>query len=200
MDKSESKYFHTALRMNEALISLLEKKDLDFITVKEICQEAGVNRSTFYLHYETISDLMDETLQTVARRFETCFPQNTASLLQKPDEQQLSDLVLITKAYLLPYLQFIKDNQKVYRAAYRNPVCMQSHVRYRKLQAQIVSPILTRFGIPDEVHKYYCAYYVEGITALIREWLKHDCEEEIDQIADIIENCVRPQAYAHDKS
>ena len=58
MNKSESKYFHTALRMNEALISLLEKKDLEFITVKEICETAGVNRSTFYLHYETISDLM----------------------------------------------------------------------------------------------------------------------------------------------
>ena len=28
MNKSESKYFHTALRMNEALISLLEKKEL----------------------------------------------------------------------------------------------------------------------------------------------------------------------------
>ena len=63
MNKLESKYFHTALRMNEALISLLEKKDLEFITVKEICETAGVNRSTFYLHYETISDLMNETVE-----------------------------------------------------------------------------------------------------------------------------------------
>lgn len=31
MNKSESKYFHTALRMNEALISLLEKKDLELL-------------------------------------------------------------------------------------------------------------------------------------------------------------------------
>ncbi len=71
MNKSESKYFHTALRMNEALISLLEKKDLEFITVKEICETAGVNRSTFYLHYETISDLMNETVEMV---ISACFP------------------------------------------------------------------------------------------------------------------------------
>lgn len=199
MDKSESKYFHTAQRMNEALISLLEKKELDYITVKEICEEACVNRSTFYLHYENISDLMNETLETVSRRFKNYFPQNTARLLEKPDEQQLSDLVLITEAYLLPYLRFIKDNQKVYRAAYRNPVCMQSHLRYGKLQAHILSPILTRFGIPNEAHKYYSAYYVEGIAAIIREWLKHDCEEEIEQIADIVEDCVRPHAHAHNK-
>lgn len=68
MNKSESKYFHTALRMNEALISLLEKTDLEFITVKEICETAGVNRSTFYLHYETISDLMNETVEMVDKR------------------------------------------------------------------------------------------------------------------------------------
>ena len=48
--------------MDEALIALLEEKDLGYITVKEICRQAGVNRSTFYLHYETIADLVDEAL------------------------------------------------------------------------------------------------------------------------------------------
>ena len=47
--------------MDEALLALLEKKDLPYITVKEICQQAGVNRSTFYLHYETIGDLLAES-------------------------------------------------------------------------------------------------------------------------------------------
>ena len=41
MNKSESKYFHTALCMDEALIALLERKDLEYITVKEICEKAG---------------------------------------------------------------------------------------------------------------------------------------------------------------
>lgn len=50
MNEFNSKYFKTALRMDEALIALLEKKDLEYITVKEICEEADVNRSTFYLH------------------------------------------------------------------------------------------------------------------------------------------------------
>ena len=58
MNKSESKYFNTALLMNEALLLLLEKKDYEFITVTEICKKAGVNRSTFYLHYLSIDDLL----------------------------------------------------------------------------------------------------------------------------------------------
>ena len=65
MNKSESKYFNTALRMDEALIALLEKKDLEYITVKEICHQAGVNRSTFYLHYESIAELLDEAMEMI---------------------------------------------------------------------------------------------------------------------------------------
>jgi AcrR family transcriptional regulator len=51
--------------MDEALITLLEKKDFEYITIKEICDTAGVNRSTFYLHYENISDLLRETTRYI---------------------------------------------------------------------------------------------------------------------------------------
>ena len=56
MNRSESRYFATATRMGEAFLTLLAKKDFEYITVKEICEAAGVNRSTFYLHYETLSN------------------------------------------------------------------------------------------------------------------------------------------------
>lgn len=130
MNKSESKYFHTALRMDEALIALLEEKDLEYITVKEICRLAGVNRSTFYLHYETIADLVEETLEMINQRFRSYFPQREEEILGDMDSREREDLVLVTREYLLPYLRFIRDNKKVYRAAFRNPGSMQAHTRY----------------------------------------------------------------------
>lgn len=54
MDRAESKYSNTARRMDRAFLDLLDRKDFAYITVKELCQAAGVNRSTFYLHYETM--------------------------------------------------------------------------------------------------------------------------------------------------
>ena len=66
MNKNESKYFNTAIKMDEALITLLEKKDFEYITIKEICDVAGVNRSTFYLHYENTCDLLKETTQYIS--------------------------------------------------------------------------------------------------------------------------------------
>ena len=74
MNKSESKYFATAARMDEAFWALLEKKDFAYITVKEICEAAGVNRSTFYLHYETLADLLAESAQYIIDRFVQAMP------------------------------------------------------------------------------------------------------------------------------
>ena len=59
MNKAESKYFNTARLMDEALLILLEKKDIEYITIKEICNKAGVNRSTFYLHCYKIRQKFD---------------------------------------------------------------------------------------------------------------------------------------------
>ena len=199
MNKSESKYFNTALRMDEALLALLEKKDLEYITVKEICHQAGVNRSTFYLHYETIADLVNETLEMVNQRFLSYFPQQEEEVLGNMGNREREELVLVTREYLLPYLRFIRDNKKVYRAAFRNPGSMQAYARYGELKQHILGPILERFEIPPSHRPYYIAYYVEGIAAIVKEWLRQDCADEVEMIADIIESCVRPRDKSHEK-
>lgn len=83
MNKSESKYHNTALLMNQALVELLNKKDFEYITVKEICAKAGVNRSTFYLHYETINDLLEECLENINKRFLEHFDKNAEPFFEK---------------------------------------------------------------------------------------------------------------------
>ena len=87
MNKSESKYYNTALLMDEALLRLLEKKDFEFITITEVCQKAGVNRSTFYLHYENMDDLLVETIQMINKRFNDAFNNKkvNASLASKEE-------------------------------------------------------------------------------------------------------------------
>lgn len=199
MNKSESKYFNTALRMDEALLALLEEKDLEYITVKEICHRAGVNRSTFYLHYETIADLVNETLEMINQRFLSYFPQQEEEVLGNLGTREREELILVTGEYLLPYLRFIRDNKKVYRAAFRNPGSMQAYARYGELKQRILGPILERFAIPAAHRPYYMAYYVEGIIAIIKEWLRQDCGDEVEIIAHIIQSCVRPRDGSHEK-
>lgn len=192
MNRSESKYFYTALCMDEALISLLKEKDLEYITVKEICEKAGVNRSTFYLHYETIADLIDEAAETVWQRFQSCFPEDTKGIAGKVDSADLSDLVLITRDYLHPYLRFVRENKDFYRAVFRTPRVMQADKRYGYIKEYIIEPILKRFGISGALWRYYTAYYIEGIVAIIKAWLETDCQDSLETVAAVIEACARP--------
>ena len=116
MNKSESKYFNTATKMDLALIVLLKKKPLEFISVREICEEAGVNRSTFYLHYENTCDLLNETTQYVMDKLTSYFGDDMHVSSLKYSECDLSDLNFISDKYLQPYLTFIKENRRLFSA------------------------------------------------------------------------------------
>lgn len=111
--------------------------------MKEICEEADVNRSTFYLHYETVGDLVDETTEMINKRFLSYFPQNERDISDALNGLRLGDLILVTGEYLIPYLRFIRDNKKIYRAAFRNPNDMQAHARYGELKKRSSVQYLT---------------------------------------------------------
>lgn len=199
MNKSESKYFNTALLMDKALIELLGKKDISYISVKELCLKAGVNRSTFYLHYETIADLLEETMEYIDNQFNKSFENSQEHFTRHIDEIPLSELVLINHTYLEPYLKFVYDNRAVYRAAINNPATMKTDKRYMNLKKHIIEPIMARFEIPDDVRNYWTAYYISGIWAVIQEWINRGCREPIERIICIIEDCVRPDNALHNK-
>ncbi|MCC8195708.1 MAG: TetR/AcrR family transcriptional regulator [Ruminococcus sp.] len=199
MNKSESKYFNTALLMDEALLQLLERKDLEFITVKEICERAGVNRSTFYLHYETISDLLDETAEMIDKRFSQYFDESDEDFAEKISGVELSELVLINERQLLPYLRFIQENKAVYRATFRNPYAVRADEKYEYLKNRVIEPILMRFDVPKERHRYYIDYYIEGIMAIVKRWLLNDCTDSVEEIAAVIEDCVLSEGGKYGK-
>ena len=117
MNRSESKYFSTAACMDEALLALLEKKDFAYITVKEVCQKAGVNRSTFYLHYESMADLLAESVEYLKKQFLAYFAPNSMNILQRIHDCPLNELFLITPEYLAPYLRYIQEHRRLFQTA-----------------------------------------------------------------------------------
>lgn len=189
MNRSESKYFNTARRMAEALLSLLAEKDLAFITVKELCQRAGVNRSTFYLHYETVNDLLEETVALVHQRFQDSIPPAGADAV--PIETAPTEaLFFMTDHYLLPYLNFVRENRRVYKAIHHQTGPFGAEQAYQQFFRQIFSPVLTRFGVAQEQHGYIMSFYRHGLAAVLMQWVEGDCQESPAQIAQIIQLCV----------
>lgn len=189
LNKSESKYYNTACLMDEALILLLEKKEYSFITVKEICKKAGVNRSTFYLHYENMDDLLSESIKYVGNKINKKFSDKVVNK-QVIKNAQLDDLLLITPEYLLPYLDFLKENKVIYKIAYSQPNVFKVQHIINHLHENIFEPILDRFLIPKNEQKYMMSFYLSGIGSVLKDWIKNDCKEEMQNILDIITKCI----------
>ena len=195
MNKAESKYYNTALLMNQALIELLNKKEYEFITIKEICAKAGVNRSTFYLHYETKEDLLEECIENTNKHFLTYFDSAKNDFVDKITTCPKEDLILITHDYLSPYLNYIKENKIIHQVAVKHKVIMNSDKKFNLLNKHIFQPIFTRFGIDEKSSKYIILYYLNGVNAIINEWILNDCKDEIEFIEKIIIDCIRPHNH-----
>ena len=191
MNKSESKYFATAARMNVAFLTLLEKKDFAYITVKEICEAAGVNRSTFYLHYETMVDLLSESVSHMNEQFLTYMKKDPQTFVTKLRDCPLDELYLITPEYLTPYLGYIEQHKRLFRTATENAAVLGMDKSYDRMFRHVFTPILDRYGIPQQDRRYIMAFYIQGLMAIISEWLRNDCADSIAYVVDMIQRCVK---------
>ena len=185
MNKNESKYFYTASLMNQALLELLEKKDIEFITITEITQRAGVNRTTFYLHYDNIDDLLEETVSYINKEFVNSFNTNAT-----PEINSKESAFLITDNQLIPYLNFCKKNKRILKLVHQKPNLFQMEKAYRKMYETIFYPAVSQF-LSDETQKIYnLEFFTQGISGIIYKWIELDCKTDIEEIISIIKNCV----------
>ena len=190
MNKNESRYFNTAIRMDEALITLLEKKDFEYITIKEICDTAGVNRSTFYLHYENTFDLLQETTRYILDKHIAYYSSDTKEITARFANAELKDLLFTTSEYLVPYLTFIKDNQRIFRVSIKNFNSLSLNDVYGKMFEYIFNPILERFNVPENKRSYMIKFYLTGVYAIVTEWLDRNCSDDMETITEVIIDCV----------
>ena len=191
MNRSESKFHNTAVKMDRAFLELLHEKDFTDISIIEVCDRAGVNRSTFYSHYDNTYDLLREAQNYIMDEFWKSFDGKTIpkDLTNVPKEK----LNFISPEYLVPYLQFIKRNKFLFRVYMQNIHNFDNAATGKYFFDEIFVPVSERFRITDKtVINYMMNYYLSGITAIVAEWVKRDCADDIMFMCEIINICVRP--------
>ncbi len=184
MKKNNSKYFYTAQLMNQALLELLEKKDLEFISVTEITKKAGVYRSTFYLHYENIYELFEETIENINKNFLQSMQGNIPSM----DSKDTS--FLMTSQYLIPYLDFVKKNRKILKLIHQRPHLFKVEATYKKMYQQYFYPAIANFIKDESKRVFLLEFYTRGVSGIINKWLDLDCNLAINDLIKIIKDCV----------
>ncbi|EFM28990.1 TetR/AcrR family transcriptional regulator [Streptococcus gallolyticus] len=173
-------------KLKQSLILLLDDFDFDQISISKICKEAGVHRSTFYAYYDNQSDLLEDAMAYLADIFTTEF-----ASLQETFEAEKERDSLLDSYYLLPYLTYIKNHQKLYKIYLKNPTDFQHE---KVVEQHINEQFLNRYhakGFTDEkMIRYMTHFYTAGIRRIIYDWVMDDCHDDITYIIKIIHTII----------
>lgn len=153
----------TRMLLKNAYMHLMHEKIVGKITVKDICEGAEVNRSTFYLYYNEPNDILkeleDETISLVVESLNSI-----GSLNEAPND---------AKEYLMSFLHYVRKNDELLRTLLVEN--SDPHFR-RKLLAVALNMAETSFDVPlpSEYKSGIYLFIVSGSIELLVDWIKND--------------------------
>ncbi|MGN0554574.1 MAG: TetR-like C-terminal domain-containing protein [Candidatus Fimenecus sp.] len=157
-----------------AIMDLLkEKGSVSKISVRELCERADLNRSTFYAHYNEPKDLLEE--------LENELLQSTEEHLQKIGEE--NDLG--AHKYILSFLKYIRENDKSFRTLLVDAA--DPAFRSRFMQQSIIQFIENLdITFPKEIEQYVYSYILNGSTGVILQWIRSDYEADENTVCALL--------------
>ena len=114
---NNARFQGTEKTLEESLIKIAQTKTVAEITVMELCQDAQINRSTFYSHYENIKDmghkLMNAKLEEVNASFAAQLKKSTGPQLKKDLKDNVEKLLDVLKENKKLCLAFLAINSEL---------------------------------------------------------------------------------------
>lgn len=162
------------LLFKNALMDLLkEKGSVAKISVRELCDRAELNRSTFYAHYNEPKDLLYE--------IETELLDATEEHLKKIGEENDAG----AHKYILSFLQYIRQNDKQFRTLLIDTA--DPEFRSRFMQQSIIQFVDNlRIELPKELEQYIFSYILNGSTGIIIQWIRSDYAVNENEIVNLL--------------
>lgn len=162
------------LLFKNALMDLLkEKGSVAKISVRELCDRAELNRSTFYAHYNEPNGLLME--------IETELLDATEEHLKKIGEENDAG----AHKYILSFLQYIKQNDKQFRTLLIDSA--DPEFRSRFMQQSIIQFVENlRIEFPKELEQYILSYILNGSTGIIIQWIRSDYAVNENEIVNLL--------------
>lgn len=162
--KNNTKRKKSQEKIEKIFLQLIQKKNIDEISVSMICEMAELNRSTFYANYIDIYDLAEKIKKSMEVEFARF---------------QLSNNAKHDSSGYLNMFKYIKENQIFFKT-------------YFKLE-EISMNLPTQYNI-ELAEKYYDNKYIDyhieffrsGLNAVIKKWINNDCKETPEEINEII--------------
>ncbi len=176
MKKNPQQTEFTKQKLQKAFWDIYEEKSLERITVREITERAGFNRSTFYAYYKDVYDVLEQSENAMLSKL------NISS-------QWKSNLLDIEKYKedLYTFGEFLKEYQK--------PIMLLlgekgdpkfSSLLWNNAKENISENILEiTGGIDSSTLSYIVEYIINCHTGILMLWFKNGCDIPFEQIVDL---------------
>lgn len=175
MDKNctDLRVLKTRQNIKNALLDIMSQKKLSEITITEISEKAMINRKTFYRHYQSVSDVIEEIEGDIVKSLVSLLKKNSASCI---------DL-----SSILRYLGTMVEENKntLYKMTKLTPEYLYIGKLKEMLRKNMEVALRNLAGIKDEqTLETLSQFTVSGIISVYQKWLESGCEENLDFVVD----------------
>lgn len=161
----------TLLLLQEALIKAMQNTHISKISVKQLCEMADINRSTFYAHFQDQYGLLEYICNQAIDNIE-----------KHIEKQNMNDNMPITFTSLIRIFDYIKENSDLFKALLSNNCDVD-------FQRKIVNVVIkySPYEVSDKRTKdYLAAFGLAGCVSILQMWLKDGMPESTTRMADLI--------------
>lgn len=153
-------------KIEKTFVELVQTKEINEISVTDICKITHLNRSTFYANYLDIYDLADKIREKLEAEVN--------DLYREERERKYNS------HYFLKLLKSIKENQIFYRTYFKLNMDQTTEFRFE------YDYNLAKVFYEEKYIEYHIEFFMAGFNAIIKKWLFNGCIETPEEIESII--------------
>lgn len=166
---------YTRKVLMDSFITLLKTKPISAITVKEICERADINRSTFYAHYKDQFDLLAQIEEEIITDLHMYL--NQYNVEQEREVLQLTERLL----------EYVVSKYEMFQVLLNENA---DHTFERRVMDVVRSFLIQSKITSDEVDantsEYVITYLISGSIYVIKQWVANNMDQSPKQLAQLI--------------
>lgn len=166
--------------LKNSLVELLETESIQKISIKSLCEHAGVNRATFYKYYGSQFDLL--------REIEMGAVQNVISILEAHPEEKTNALLEICR--------YLDRNEQFMRPLITNGSEFVTMIFSHSTIQQEIKRSLSPHFRPDEM-EYVFDFLASGCARLAQSWINKKDREPAEDIATLLAKLIMHSYKIH---
>lgn len=174
--RTDRRIRYTKMILKDSFVKILRQKPISKITVKEICDDADINRATFYKYYYDQYDLLQQIENEL-----------TEGISHHLSQYNLKEKLDASAEMLENILEFIKQNADLFDLLlnFQGDIMFQQEVTQIIGQQHFTSlAINPKHSKEDEA--YLFLFLANGCIGIIKKWLADNTTKPVPEIASLI--------------